>query len=269
MILLDSGEGSKLLIDYIKPAGLAQLVSGLPTDICFLINGPLGKVAVGIEHKRLQDALECIKTGRLTDVQVPKLKDKLDICLLMIETGIMRRNTESGLLEVRRGEMWQDTAEMGWGAKPWLYRDVMGWLWSVQFQGGVWLMPFVKDKVESGWLIANLYQWGQEAWDDHKSFKKMFIAGAPPSVNLPPMLFEAAGEISPFRYMMAALPHIGWEISAICEERWAGSIFEAANATESDWAELVIGRKGKQKRRLGKKYARDIINIIHAKKQPQ
>jgi len=208
-ILIDSLEGSKLLVDYIKPKGLAQLVSGLPTDIGFLINGPLGKLAVGIEHKKLPDALECIKTGRLTDIQAPKLRDHFDICLLMIETGIMRRDPESGLLQVRRGEMWQDTQELGWGSKAWLYRDFMGWLWSVQFGCGIWLLPFVKDKTESGWLIQNIYQWGQEEWGEHKSLKQMFIASAP-------CLLEATDDVTPFRRFAASLPHIGWEISSVC-----------------------------------------------------
>jgi len=40
-------------------------------------------------------------------------------------------------------------------------------------------------------------------------------------------------------------------------------VFEMVNSSESDFAELVIGRKGKRKRRLGKKYAREIVNVIH------
>lgn len=262
-ILIDDRAGSRLLIDHIKPQSLATLTRGLPTDVAFLGRDPLGNhFSVGIEHKRLPDALECIKNGRFHDVQREPLRRNFDVCLLLIETGIMRENPDNGLIEVLRGDSWKDTAECGWGQRPWEMGSLLGWLWTMQFFAGVALLPFVQTKAQSGKLITRLYHWATKG--DHKSLKQMFIAGAPTRVETP-MLIDAVGDVSLFRRVAAGLPHIGWEISASCERQWGSSIYGMMTAAEEDWAEIQVGGRGKQKRRLGKKYAKEIVDTIHGR----
>lgn len=262
-LLVDPRAGSRDLARHFTTVRAVVPRHNLPADVMFTGNGPHGKLQIGIEYKKLPDALECIKTGRLADIQIPEMARNFDEYWLWVEPGIIRRSPDNGLLEVRRGQAWLDTKECGWGKRPWAWSEWEGWLTSIMVQGGVKMWPFMPvNASETARQITALYQWYQKPWEDHKSFKQMFLAKAPalaPSSLLADVMED--DDVGRMRRCAASLPGIGWEISLNCVDHF-GSIERMMTATVEEWSEIVIGRKGKQRRRLGVVTARKIVGMI-------
>lgn len=107
MILIDQSVGSRDLIKYapLSDPSLACLTnlsmsadSKSSVDICFVGNGPSGKVQIGIEFKHIGEFLSAIHSGRFQATQVQSMTTEYDICWLLL-CGEYRCG-EDGYLEV-------------------------------------------------------------------------------------------------------------------------------------------------------------------------
>src|SRR5438067_1940584 len=74
MILIDDRAGSANLVPLLPPdiTRKVRLDSG---DVAFFGFGPEGPYTypIGIEYKTAQEALQCMQSGRLTGIQLPKM----------------------------------------------------------------------------------------------------------------------------------------------------------------------------------------------------
>jgi ERCC4-type nuclease len=207
MILIDSRIGSRHLAELIPNSILTQLESA---DVCFEANG----ITVGIELKKLMDAVGCMFNGRLVDHQIPLMKAQYDVVYLVIE-GIYRPCPQSGILQylklfqneskdnVQCGK-WVDASH---GKQRLLYSSFVSWVNTLAVQGGMLVKTTSSMEVTAALVIA-LYNWWQKS--DHRSFRQMDETTESAVLSRPSML----------RRMVALLPRVGWSRSAILAQRF-------------------------------------------------
>lgn len=226
IILIDDRIGSKHLAVLIGPkAELTRLDFG---DAAFSASD--GRL-VGIEVKKVSDAVQCMYTGRLADHQIPGMKQSFDFCYLVIE-GVYRPDPESGVLQLWREfdstkpvkcGQWHDVTS---GRKRLMYQAFEMWLTSIERMGGVSLRVTPSSAATAS-LLTSLYSWWQR--DDHHSFDTLHQAeGVGASLSRPSML----------RRMLALLPHVGWQRSAELAQRVRGVKFVRKDGeimSERDW----------------------------------
>lgn len=225
-ILIDSRIGSKHLAPLIRNSELTQLDSA---DAAFsTVDGRL----VGVEVKKVNDAVQCLYTGRLADEQIPKMRAQYDVCYLVIE-GTYRPDPESGVLQLWREfdsskdvkcGRWQDVTS---GRKRLMYSAFESWLSTMETLGGVKVKSSTSSEGTAA-LLVSLYNWWQRS--THQSFDVMHSAeGVGATLSRPTML----------RRMLALLPHVGWERSAVLAKRVGGVQFIRKGGRPmgpSDWA---------------------------------
>src|SRR2546426_10716375 len=101
MILVDDRTGSKALYPFL-PSGSAEICRLNSADYAFVGNGNGKPTLVGIERKGLNDALQCIQTGRFAGTQLPGLLHDYDVVYLIVE-GAWRPGKEGTLERLARG----------------------------------------------------------------------------------------------------------------------------------------------------------------------
>ena len=225
MILIDSRVGSKHLAPLIRGSELTQLEYG---DAAFsTVDGRL----VGVEVKRVNDAVQCMYTGRLADHQIPGLRQHYDVVYLIVE-GVYRPCPESGVMQLWKEfpsskatvcGQWYDVTT---GRKRLMFTAFEQWLCSMSQLGCVSVRN-TSSAHGTAALVSALYTWYQR--EDHKSFDTLHQAeGAGASLSRPSML----------RRMLALLPHVGWERSAKLAQRVRGVKFVRKDGeimSERDW----------------------------------
>lgn len=218
MILVDHRVGSAHYEPMLgKIARLERLESA---DIAFM--GRDG-ITVGIEIKKILDAVNCMYSGRLADHQIPLMKESYDICYLIVE-GLWRPEPGSGILQYYKGELgkwgrWQDVTN---GRKRLMYSSFESWLTTMAMVGGMSVKTTSYAEVTAGTILA-LYNWWQRA--DHHSFSVLQeLIGDSASLSRPSMM----------RRMIALLPRIGWERSGELVGRFA-SVREMCEAPAEKW----------------------------------
>lgn len=166
MIIVDDRAGSNRYPHLLSALGVKVTLGRLEYgDFSFLGSGPAdAPVTIGIEHKRLDDLLQSITTGRFAGHQLPGLVTAYDHPYLMVE-GIWRPEPGSGILQIRSGKGWQDH---GRGARRWMYRDLEQWLYTIEHKAGVSVRK-TSTSDESARSIQALYSWWCRGWDDHRS----------------------------------------------------------------------------------------------------
>lgn len=209
-ITLDDRVGSRHYAQYLPGADVARMEYG---DAAWMgIDGSL----VGVEIKRVLDAVNCLYSGRLADHQIPGMRDSYDMRYLLIE-GVYRSDPESGVLQLWREfpskkdvqcGRWQDATS---GRKRLMYSAFEAWLTTLEEHGGVRLRTSDSPYTTAS-LLLSLYNWHQR--EDHKSFQVMHEAsGDGAALSRPTML----------RRMLAHLPHVGWDRSSALLQR-VGSV---------------------------------------------
>lgn len=164
-VLVDPRVGSGDLVPALKALGCP--VDSQPLDFAdcaFVGNGKDGPVAVGIELKKLSDILACVSTGRFSGHQLPGLVQTYTEIYLVIE-GHYRPNPQDGVLEERWGKDWKP---VNLGNRQWMYRDFENFLTTIEVRGGVRLRR-VRDRQETARVVAGLYKWWTEDFDQHTS----------------------------------------------------------------------------------------------------
>lgn len=230
MILLDDRGGSKakdssshyptLLSSLIPGSVLTRLDSA---DVAFTGHGG---ITIGMELKKVTDALGCLYSGRLADLQLPTMSQAYDIRYLVIE-GLYRAEPKTGVLQHYQGELarwghWKDAIV---GRNRMMYSAFEMWLHTLSEQGGARLEK-TSDIDGTALLIQALYCWWQR--EDHASYNVMRLYQGDSAVLSRPTVM---------RRVAAQLPMIGWKRSELVDKKFH-SIAEMALATEEDWKSI-------------------------------
>lgn len=245
MILVDYRAGSKDLIAPLRKLLGADKVeeTSLPFgDVSFAGRGIEGApLDIGIEFKKLGEMITCCRDGRFAGHQLPGLtgpRKMYDFAWLCIE-GTWRSDP-NGFVATYKGP------RHGWKAVPGKMRasEYEKHLLTFQVCGAIHVQQ-TDSRESTVRFLSNLYRWWSDSdLDKHTSHL---------AVHQPAMLVE----VSPFRKAVMQWPGIGPKTSRAVEQRFGGSIWEAARAGVGDWAAIETdGRK------LGFKTAERIVNFL-------
>jgi ERCC4-type nuclease len=243
MILLDRRIGSSDLYAPLRAFGLpVELTTLESADVAWLGRGPEEEpVPIGVEIKRVGDLLTSITTGRLAGYQLPKLINEYRHAWLLIE-GQYRSGAE-GLLETKQGTVW---APHALGRSPWTYREVEGFLTTLEVRAGVHVRR-AWNRGETAALIVALYKWWTgKGYDEHRAHQAMYSPVADAGLLYKPSLA---------RRVAAELPGIGIGKSGAVADRFK-TVRTMVGASEAEWMD-VPG--------IGKTLARRISEALEGK----
>ena len=224
MILIDSRVGSKHYAELLgDKAMLTTLEYG---DAAFEGNG----ITVGIEIKKLLDAVNCMYSGRLADHQIPGLRENYDVSYLLLE-GLWRESPESKLLQRYQGELgkWGKWTDVTSGQKRLMYSSFESWLSTLTIMGGMALRVTPAPQ-ETAALLLSLYNWYQR--EDHGSFHVM-QTGDNAALTRPNLK----------RRLAAQLPGIGWQRSGAVAEYFSTARSMFLSSPE-EWTQIDGVGKG-------------------------
>lgn len=224
-ILIDPRIGSKdlypLLVELNVPVKLRELVSA---DIRWDGCGEDGKRAVvGIERKRLRDAVGSMRTGRFMGHQAKMLVEGCQDPVLLIE-GAYRAGA-GGELEVPCG--YGKWVPLKLGGSIYTYRELDNWLNSVTILTPIRVIRS-NSQAETVRIIADLWHWWKKPMSEHKS-SQVFHRTGPAHVELvtPGIVRRVAKELN----------GVGWERAKEVEGKFK-SVMEMLMAGEEDWEQL-------------------------------
>lgn len=235
-LVVDPRAGSKTLIKPLRKLAVRVTVETLDYgDVAFWGNGPDGPVQVGIEHKRVEDVLDCIKSGRFASHQLPGLIDNYGVVVLLVQ-GRFRASADN-LLMIEKQPAFRGGAKF-WARphaprnRPWTYTALSHWLHSIQFQGGIHVAQ-VEDTAASAMYIRALYSWWTtKEWSEHSTLKVFNESGAV-SMTKPTVAATVA----------KAVRGIGWD-KAHAVGRHFGTPEKLTAACVNDWLKIPgIGRE--------------------------
>src|SRR5579872_5890163 len=176
MLLVDKRAGSSEFYPLLQSLGLDAQLTMMPFgDVAWVGVGPNQcPVNVGIEIKKIDDALACLISGRMAANQIPGMIKSYDhIYFLLI--GEYRARARDGVMEQQRKDKFgrEYWVESGGGQWRWLWRDFEAWLMSMTIMSGMRLIkePTVESAAR---YIKVLYNWYQK--DEHKSHLAMYTS---------------------------------------------------------------------------------------------
>jgi ERCC4-type nuclease len=265
-ILISNATGSKDLAGLIEKrpghpeVQLCSLAEMPYSDALITFNGPDDStILVGVEIKTVEDALNCITTGRFAGFQLPGLAQSYDLIVLLLE-GKWRMSHQTRILETLRGKFGWRGAKAG--SRGWMFRDFNRWLLDMAIVGGVQVWT-TEDRPTTVQTLIDIHELGQKKWEDHKSFRVHNRAQTDllKYKTLPngrrQMRFE---EPSTLEYMVARLDGVGVERAKMVAEHFkmptlGGSLRKMLNAGEKDWMAALGIRKGT-------KLAKSLIEVM-------
>lgn len=203
------------------PCQLDRLEFG---DACFTGNGPQGPVAVGVEVKKLSDALQCMNDGRFAGHQLPGLVRTYDRLWLILE-GKFTVDFGSGLLLLDGARR----KEAGHGGRRHMYADLDLWVTTMEVCAGLRCRR-TTDRVETARVLADLHRWFAKPYADHKAHLALHQPGGAPDVAL-------FARPSLARIVSAQLPGIGFKKSAEVVRKF-GTVAAMVNAEQREWEEI-------------------------------
>jgi ERCC4-type nuclease len=225
MIRLDNRVGSGDLSVFFEkwhvPYTLCRLEYG---DCAIKGNGPNGTtIEVGVEIKKVRDALNSICDGRFAGHQLPGLIESYH-CVWLVLEGQFSCDYESGMLMFRKG---RTMAPLTLGQRKFMFRDLDHWLTTMEARGGVRVRRTLS-RMETARYIADLHSWwtGKE-WEEHRSHLAFDEATVDSEILFRPNLV---------RRMAAELPGVGWTRSKAVAARF-GSVVEMVLANREEWEE--------------------------------
>lgn len=174
MILVDRAVGSFELQSLIQRFGVQCEKTGLDSaDAVFEGFGPEGQTLIGVERKKIQDALDCVETGRLGGFQLPKMRKTYKFCFVIIE-GVWKPDTRHGFLlrQIDKGDGRPWWSEKGHGGRIEKYSKLRRYLFSLTMAGAHVL--YTRDITHTAYDICELYHWFSKPWDKHTSMQQMY-----------------------------------------------------------------------------------------------
>ena len=258
-ILVDAAVGSFELQSLIQRQGIrCDKVHLDSADACFEGMGPEGQVLIGVERKKVQEALDCIDTGRLGGFQLPKMRRIYRFSFVIIE-GVWKPDPRQGFLLrefVKDGKVfWGD---QGFGGRV-MYHKLRRYLFSLTMAGAHVILT--RDIVHTAYDICELYHWFQKDWRKHTSMETLYTGHAwdvqPKQSEELVMIPTIDRRPSLPRLWGAGIDGIGVKLSADVERVFKTGR-QLANADEAEWMN-VPG--------VGMKMAADIVGQITGKRR--
>ena len=241
MILVDDRIGSADLIGHLRHWSVECAMERLEFgDACFTGNGPHGTVAVGVEVKKIHDALSCMTDGRFSGHQLPGLVRTYDRVWLVLE-GRFTVDFGTGLLLLDRKRR-RDVAH---GSRRFMYRDLSNWQTTMEVCANVRFRR-TTDRVETARFLADLHGWFGKEYADHKAH--LALHDEAPDVAL-------FSRPSLARMVAAQLPGIGFKKSQDVVKKF-GTVERMIRATVEEW-EQVPG--------IGEGIARKVYDAIRTR----
>lgn len=222
-LTVDPRAGSENLIPALRDLGTRVTVEQMEFgDVAFAGNGPSGIVSIGIEHKRLDDVLACITTGRFAAHQLVGMQPCYDIRWLIVQGEW--KAAPGGELLIRKGSKWKPVP--GQRRQVWFYSALEHWLMTMSVQGGFNVHRAV-DLRGSATFIKALHSWWQKPWEGHDGLN-VFNDTLVRSIVRPGIT----------RRMAAQVPGIGWELSGRVARHF-GTPKKMVNADVGEWLEVA------------------------------
>jgi len=216
MILVDDREPDSIKSRF--SARGAQITRLAYADFAFDGNGPDGPVMIGIERKTVSDLINSIKSGRLSDRQVPGVMQTYDIGCLLIEGEWF--TDRDGMVKVGRSRR---KTRMRVGA-------LLGYLATVQWVCGMTILR-TRNPDDTTNCVFCWAKWWEKPWSQHSSHK------AVSSLNMP----EDGSVWGP---KMNTVSRMAYQISGLGLKRATsagkvfGSVREMVCAGEEEWREV-------------------------------
>jgi len=220
-------------------------------DVSFLGNGPMGMVSVGIEYKRIGDAITCMTGGRFTGHQLPGMLQSYQQCWLLVE-GMVRcgnGNGSDGVLQVHAWpEGWKDYRQ---GHRFIMWRDYQHWLMSLAQMTNLRIAHTASIKESAAWIAA-LYSWWQREWASHRSVGSVYVTPVA-TEGVGGALSTVTGHAPSLSRLWAMqLPGIGADRSKTVAMGFPTAL-ELATADEDRW-QMIDG--------IGKTLAHKVVTAI-------
>lgn len=198
MILLDYREESpssrrkRELADIIRRFGVAVEITDLQFGDAAIQGYGEGRssITVGIEMKRLHDALSCIDSGRIAGHQrIGMVHSGLYNEAYFLIEGMWRPHDPKGyLMESRDGKVWYECKPSG---RPVMYDKLRRYLFSVGRAGAQ--VIYTRDIVHTAFDLVQLYHYYQKK--DHTSMLQKQQFSIPVLTKKPPLIRRWAMEI--------------------------------------------------------------------------
>lgn len=238
MLLLADDVGSRDLEPKLKKLGLPVELTALPSaDIAFTGKGDGGvPFDIGIEYKKLPELIQSMRTGRLQDPQVRKMRKAYDANFLII-VGELLYDADGRLLK-RAGARHFRPMQGGMALGELLRRVFV--LHACHGLTPIWC------RIETDALrqVEAVYRtWTDKARDQHTSHTGIYRA-------------PALVEISEFRRFITAIEGIGVRTSLDIDRHFRGSLRAAIAADEAEWRRIPG---------IGPKLASHIIDVFEGR----
>lgn len=244
MILVDYREGSKELLEPLRKRGLNAVIDDLPTDLVFIGRGVKGApLSVGIEHKKVQDLMQSLRTNRLNEQADKMVENDFDVKLLFIQ-GPQRFDQKGRMLRRVGRKEWRPIPGIGHG-------EIIKRLYSLQFcRGLVW--QWFESETTCVKAIELLYRsLTDKDLDKHDSFLQPYQA-----MSIVPM--------SKRRKTFCTFPGVQRKVSQAVQDHF-GTIRRAVAAGPKEWAALTTKDDQGHERRFGDAAAKRIQDFFDSK----
>jgi ERCC4-type nuclease len=239
MILLDSRTGSGDLAHFFKSWGV-------PYDLTTLEYGDAAMAGqspydtIGVEIKKVRDALQCMCDGRFAGHQLPGLIKTYEAVWLVIE-GHFNVSFDTRQMTVSGKHGLQHPLKLG-KTRTFQYRSFDHWLMTLEIKGGV-RVKRTASRCETAQFLTDLQTWFDKPLDRHRSHLA-FHEVRPDAALLVPM--------SPVIKVAKELPGIGWQRAQVVGKHF-DNVRQMMGAPVDEW-EQIDG--------IGPTMARTIYNFI-------
>lgn len=180
-------------------------------------------ITVGVERKRVRDALNSMRSGRFMGFQASRLVAACQDAVLLVE-GAYRCGLD-GELEIPIGRGQWGPCRLG--PSVFTYRELDNWLNSIAILTPIRVIRS-NSAAESCRLITDLWHWWSKPMEKHKS-AFVFHRTSPTKVELTKPSFV--------RSVAKELDGVGWEKSKDIESRFK-SVLEMTMADEREWQQV-------------------------------
>lgn len=236
MFLIDDRAGSKNLYKLF-PEGEAVLTRLNSGDVAFSGNGPDNSTwIIGIEYKKINDMVACIKSGRFTGTQLPGMLRDFDLTFLLIEGKVVTdfRDKVGYLVEPRRGKQVRSLGLT--------YKAYANWLAMLAVHTALTGRPCIIHSTEkvaqSIAYIRGLCDLFQKPFEKHKAVWKIDHTQIVRISREVDIVVPKIGDTGyPQHYLQKVLYQVagfGIEVSRVAAEAF-GTVKTALDATEKDW----------------------------------
>ena len=228
-ILLDDRAGSGDLASYLAQWDIPHTLTRLPFgDAAVEANGPIDPPVVGIEIKKIRDALQCMRDGRFAGHQLPGMWREYGVCWLVIE-GVYSVDYASGAMIVPgKKDRKRTLLTLGRESRSgFLYKEFDHWLTTLEVKAGLHVRR-TSNRVETARFHADMASWWERQWDKHKSHLAMHTLQPDAAMLVP---------ASVMRKVAAQLPGVGWARSAEIE-KYFGTIEKMVKAPQVEWTKI-------------------------------